>query len=48
MSEKVLYWNVASGLLKKWDVIKEIITKHEPIIVFIAEADLKITKTTSA
>jgi len=41
MSEKVLYWNVASGLLKKWDVIKEIITKHEPIIVFIAEADLK-------
>jgi len=41
MTESILYWNVASGLLKKWDTIKDIIAKHEPSIIFIAEADLK-------
>ncbi len=35
-----LYWNCASGFLKKWDCIKGIITDESPDIFFVAEADL--------
>ena len=39
---KVIFWNVANGLLNKLDFVKSIISEQKPIMIFIFEAEVKI------
>ncbi len=34
------YWNCASGFIRKWDTIKELLSNEQPDVFFVAEADL--------
>jgi len=37
----IYYWNCASGLVRKWETIRDIVLGESPLVFFVAEADVK-------
>jgi len=45
---KIIYWNMASGIVKKWDLVVETVNRENPDLFFLAEADVKAGRDLSA